>query len=134
LFGWMMGWMTGRMDGKLHFIPTSFTISDMQLWKWQVLCYPPPTPPQPATSELPWCRFAWTTGRMDRGTTGRIQGKLHDVLAIFSYCVTTVLSVRIKGKLHSSFNICNVIVWWGWIKGYIQKLSYSLCAFTHYAI
>jgi hypothetical protein len=28
-----------------------------------------------------WCRFAWTTGRMDRGmtwwTTGRIQGKLH---------------------------------------------------------
>ncbi len=25
---------------------------------------------QPVTSDLPGCRFAWTTRRMDRGTTG----------------------------------------------------------------
>jgi len=31
---------------------------------------------QPATSELPGCRSAWTTGRMDRGwMTGRMTGR-----------------------------------------------------------
>ncbi len=46
----------------------------------------------------------WMTGWMTR----RIKGKLHDVLAIFSYC-PKVPSPQIKGKLHSSFTICNNI-------------------------
>ncbi len=59
-------------DGtKLHFIPTSFSIS----W-WAESCSVRLSRGrdglQPATSELPGCRFAWTTGRMDRGMTGRM--------------------------------------------------------------
>jgi hypothetical protein len=45
----------------------------------------------------------WMMGRMMGWMTRRIKGKLHDVLAIFSYC-PKVLSVQ---KLHSPFTICN---------------------------
>ncbi len=66
--------------------------------------------------------FAWTIGWMDKGMTGRIQGKFHFIPTSFnsfihpiirSYCPSglrgsfILLSIRIQGKLHSAFNICN---------------------------
>ncbi len=118
-------WMDdGTDDGtKLHFIPTSFSIS----W-WAESCSVRLSRGrdglQPATSELPGCRFAWTTGRMDRGTTGQMDDGTDSGEASFhpdvrSHCPSGFRGsficpasgeasfVRLQGKLHSSFTICN---------------------------
>ncbi len=53
---------------------------------------------QPATLELPRCRFAWTTRWMDRGLMGWMTGRMN--LAEASFLIPT------------SFNICNVLERW----------------------
>ncbi len=51
---------------------------------------------QPATSELPGCPSAWTTGRMDRGMTGWMTGRTDSGEASF--------------LTPTSFTICNDIL------------------------
>ncbi len=53
---------------------------------------------QPATSELSGCRFAWTTGRMDRGMTGRTDSGEASFLIPMSLFATEDLILSIKSK------------------------------------
>ncbi len=50
---------------------------------------------QPATLELPGCQFAWTTGRMDKGTTRRMDDGTNSEDASFHPDYIWILSIAI---------------------------------------